>query len=84
MGHIGFKEIIVILIVVLLVFGTKKLKNIGSDLGSAVRGFKKSMSEGESEQPSPPSTAQIETQGKDAEFTEGSGGRRTGQKSGPA
>jgi len=46
---IGMKELLVILLVVLLVFGAKKLKTIGSDLGSAVRGFKQSMSEGEEE-----------------------------------
>ena len=50
MGPIGFKELVVILIVVLLIFGAKKLKTIGSDLGSAVRGFKKSMSEGDQEE----------------------------------
>ena len=44
---IGMKELLIILLVVLLVFGAKKLQTIGSDLGSAVRGFKKSMSEGE-------------------------------------
>jgi sec-independent protein translocase protein TatA len=47
---IGFRELLVILVVVLLVFGTKKLKTIGSDLGAAVRGFKKSMNEGEDEE----------------------------------
>ena len=47
---IGWKEILMILLVVLLVFGTKKLKTIGSDLGSAVKGFKKAMSDGETEQ----------------------------------
>ncbi len=46
---IGMKELLIILAVVLLVFGAKKLRTIGSDLGSAVRGFKKSMSEGEDE-----------------------------------
>ena len=50
MGPIGFKELIVILVVVLLIFGAKKLKTIGSDLGSAVRGFKKSMNEGDAEE----------------------------------
>jgi sec-independent protein translocase protein TatA len=50
MGPIGFKELVVILIVVLVVFGAKKLKTIGSDLGAAVRGFKKSMNEGDSEE----------------------------------
>jgi sec-independent protein translocase protein TatA len=46
---IGMRELLIILVVVLLVFGTKKLKNIGSDLGGAVRGFKKAMSDGEQE-----------------------------------
>jgi len=50
MGPIGFKELVVILIVVLVIFGAKKLKTIGSDLGSAVRGFKKSMSDGDQEE----------------------------------
>ena len=50
MGPIGFKELVVILIVVLLIFGAKKLKTIGSDLGSAVRGFKKSMNDGDAEE----------------------------------
>ncbi|MFM1886528.1 MAG: Sec-independent protein translocase subunit TatA [Pseudomonadota bacterium] len=49
MGGIGMKEILIILVIVLLVFGTKKLKNIGSDLGGAVRGFKDAMSKGEAE-----------------------------------
>jgi sec-independent protein translocase protein TatA len=50
MGPIGFKELLVILAVVLLIFGAKKLKTIGTDLGSAVRGFKKSMNDGDSEE----------------------------------
>lgn len=40
-------QIIVILVVVLLLFGTKRLRNIGGDLGAAIKGFKQSMSEGE-------------------------------------
>jgi sec-independent protein translocase protein TatA len=47
---IGFRELLVILVIVLLVFGAKKLKTIGSDLGSAVRGFKKSMSDADTEE----------------------------------
>lgn len=50
MGNLGFKELLIILAVVLLIFGAKKLKTIGSDLGSAVRGFKKSMSDGDAEE----------------------------------
>ena len=45
----GGYEWLVLLLVVVLVFGTKKLRNVGGDLGSAVKNFKKSMSEGEDE-----------------------------------
>lgn len=50
----GFDSIwhwLVLLLVVVLVFGTKKLGNIGSDLGNAVRGFKKAMHGDETEVP---------------------------------
>jgi len=40
---IGWRELIIVLVIVLLVFGTKKLGNIGADLGSAIKGFKKGM-----------------------------------------
>jgi len=42
-------QLIVILVVVLLLFGTKRLRNIGSDLGAAIKGFKNSVSDGEKE-----------------------------------
>ena len=63
MGPIGFKELVVILIVVLVIFGAKKLKTIGSDLGAAVRGFKKSMNDGDAEE----SVKQLKA---DAEFSD--------------
>ena len=47
---IGFRELLIILAIALLIFGAKKLRNIGSDLGAAVKGFKKSMNEGEGEE----------------------------------
>ena len=47
---IGFRELLIILAIALLIFGAKKLRNIGSDLGAAVRGFKKSMNDGEAEE----------------------------------
>jgi len=43
------KMLLIILAIALLVFGTKRLRSIGSDLGSAVRGFKLAIGEGESE-----------------------------------
>lgn len=49
----GGYEWLVLLLVVVLVFGTKKLRNVGGDLGSAVKSFKKSMQEGEEESDKP-------------------------------
>ncbi len=46
-GGIGIWQLVIILVIILLVFGTKKLKNIGSDLGGAIKGFKGAMEEGE-------------------------------------
>ena len=68
MGSLGMRELVIILLVVLVVFGAKKLRTVGSDLGHAVRGFKKAMSEGEEEQATPPK--QIRSEGADAEFPE--------------
>lgn len=48
----GIKELAVILIIVILLFGTKKLKGMGSDLGSAIKGFKKSMGDDEADKAS--------------------------------
>ena len=41
----GPTELIIILIILLVVFGTKRLKNMGSDLGSAIKGFKNAVSD---------------------------------------
>ncbi len=52
----GWQELLIILVIVALIFGTKKLRNIGSDLGGAVKGFKDSVSkEGEEKEDSTPS-----------------------------
>lgn len=66
MGGLGMRELLIILLVVLVVFGAKKLRTVGSDLGAAVRGFKKAMNEGEAEHDAPPK--QIRSEGADAEF----------------
>lgn len=47
MGGISFWQLGIVLLIVILVFGTKKFRNIGSDLGSAVKGFKNAMGEDE-------------------------------------
>lgn len=40
-GGISVTQLVILLVIVMLVFGTKRLRNIGSDLGSAVKGFRK-------------------------------------------
>jgi len=50
MGSFSIWHWLIVLAIVALVFGTKKLGNIGSDLGSAIRGFKKAMNDGESDE----------------------------------
>lgn len=47
---IGFRELLIILAIALLIFGAKKLRTIGSDLGAAVKGFKKAVNEGDTEE----------------------------------
>jgi sec-independent protein translocase protein TatA len=48
---VGWRELIIVLVIVLLVFGTKKLGNIGADLGNAIKGFKKGMKPDEDQKP---------------------------------
>ncbi|MBM5810837.1 MAG: twin-arginine translocase TatA/TatE family subunit [Gammaproteobacteria bacterium] len=47
---IGFRELLIILAIALLIFGAKRLRTIGSDLGAAVKGFKKAMSDSDQEE----------------------------------
>ena len=46
MGSFSIWHWLIVLVIVMLVFGTKKLRNMGSDLGGAVKGFKDGMKEG--------------------------------------
>jgi sec-independent protein translocase protein TatA len=58
-----YKILLIILVIALVVFGTKRLRSIGTDLGAAVKGFKQAVNEGESEE----AVKQLK-QEKDAEF----------------
>jgi sec-independent protein translocase protein TatA len=61
MGIFDWKHWIVLIVVVVLVFGTKKLKNLGSDLGESIKGFRHAMSEDESPKSAPaPATPQVQ------------------------
>jgi sec-independent protein translocase protein TatA len=69
LGGISIWQLAIVLLIVVLIFGTKRLKSIGSDLGGAIKGFKKSMdsdgdkSDGEAQQ-------RLESGDDDAEFPE--------------
>ncbi len=66
----GIKELIVVLIIVILLFGTKKLKTMGTDLGGAIKGFKKSVADDESDTAEPKSVDEKVTDAIDAEVVE--------------
>ena len=53
MGSLSIWHWLIVLVIIMLVFGTKKLRNIGSDLGGAVKGFKEGMKEGAAEASGP-------------------------------
>lgn len=46
MGSMSIWHWLIVLVIIMMVFGTKKLKNMGSDLGAAVKGFKEGVKEG--------------------------------------
>ncbi|MBK1672906.1 twin-arginine translocase TatA/TatE family subunit [Ectothiorhodospira shaposhnikovii] len=48
-GGISIWQLLIILVIVVLLFGTKKLRNMGGDLGSAIKNFRQSVREGEAE-----------------------------------
>jgi len=67
MGSFSIWHWLIVLVIVLLVFGTKKLKNMGSDLGGAVKGFKDGMKDGASGTPDAAAQAQQVSANKTAD-----------------
>jgi len=57
MGSLSIWHWLIVLVIVMLVFGTKKLRNIGEDLGGAVKGFKEGMKEANAD--APPAAPQV-------------------------
>jgi len=73
---LSWQQLLIILLIALVLFGAKKLRGVGSDLGAAVRGFKKAVNEGDDE-----ATKQInDMSGKDAEFKERSDAAKSDSK----
>jgi sec-independent protein translocase protein TatA len=59
-GGISVWQLLILLLIVVLVFGTKRLRNIGSDLGGAIKGFRKGMEE-EPEESEPEKITNVES-----------------------
>ncbi len=68
-GGIGPGSLVIILLIVILLFGTKKFRNIGSDIGGAFRNFKKAVKEDDPKKEDPESTESIEQ--KEANIIDG-------------
>ncbi len=49
--HFSFPELILILVIVLVLFGTNRLRNLGTDLGTAIKGFREAMKESDQKKP---------------------------------
>ncbi|MGH8737854.1 MAG: Sec-independent protein translocase subunit TatA [Burkholderiales bacterium] len=57
MGSFSIWHWLIVLVIVMMIFGTKKLRNMGADLGGAVRGFKEGMREGSADKSGEPGSA---------------------------
>ena len=62
-ANIGPVQLLIVLLIVLAIFGTKRLRTLGSDLGSAVKGFRSAVSDADQD-----TTEQIDDQSSDASF----------------
>ena len=78
MGSLSIWHWLIVLLIAVLIFGTKRLSSIGTDLGGAVKGFRKAMSEAEDEE----EPKQLKKQETDADFAENRQNEATGKKSG--
>ena len=67
LGGISIWQLLIILLIVVMLFGTKKLRNLGSDLGGALKGFKTAMKEGEDEKSDSSDGESIDSTAKKAE-----------------
>ncbi len=71
LGGISIWQLLIILAIVILIFGTKRLKTLGGDLGGALKSFRKAMDQDETKSEEDKSSKQLgDETGKDAEFSE--------------
>jgi len=65
MGGIGIWQLVIVLMIVFMLFGTKRLKGLGADVGEAIQGFRKSMGNGpQADTPDAPAPVQQVQQGQ--------------------
>ncbi len=64
LSNIGPMQLLIVLVIVLAIFGTKRLRTLGSDLGSAVKGFRSAMADADKEE----NNDQLSDKSKDADF----------------
>ena len=69
LGGISIWQLAIVLVIVVLIFGTTRLKSIGGDLGSAIKGFKRAM-DSDDDKPGKDEPKSIESDKPDAEFAE--------------
>ena len=62
-ANVSIWQLLIVLVIVIAIFGTKRLRTLGSDLGSAVKGFRSAVSEAEKEPP-----GELSDDSKDADF----------------
>ncbi len=75
-GGISGWQLLVVLLLALVIFGTSRIRNLGSDLGSAIKGFRKAVSDPDKANPD-------KLAGVDAEFSETAAGAETKEKDAP-
>jgi sec-independent protein translocase protein TatA len=63
LSNISAVQLLIVLVIVLAIFGTKRLRTLGSDLGSAVKGFRSAVSDADKE-----TAEQLDDKSKDADF----------------
>jgi len=79
LGGISIWQLLIILLIVALIFGTKRLKGIGADLGGALKSFRKAMSDSDKEPDEPPQIGK-----PDADFPESGTAKRESERNGSA
>jgi sec-independent protein translocase protein TatA len=77
LSGISIWQLLIVLLIVVMIFGTKRLKDIGGDLGGALKGFKKAMSDVEKEPEDPRQLGK-----PDAEFPEAGTAKRESERTG--